>query len=108
MNEGGGRVSQLTKQFDSHLYMDHYHARVHALLEKYPLKCPFCVETEIMFPGITFLIKHSLEKHGMVRKFYEEDLAKKVKPGIKVNKIVSGVPQFSIPKKIVLEAQPHN
>ena len=64
-----------SREFDSHLYMTHYQSRVRARLEVYPLRCPYCVsQREVLVPGLQHLIQHCIDKHQMVRKFYQEDL----------------------------------
>ena len=64
-----------SQEFDSHLYMSHYQAKVLTRLESYPLKCPYCdTQGEVLRPGLPDLIQHCIEKHQMVRTFYLEDI----------------------------------
>ena len=66
-----------TNEFDNHLYQSHYHSRVHSLLERYPLRCPFCSPgTVIVIPGVKALVEHCIEKHNLVQEYYKEECAK--------------------------------
>ena len=76
------------QEFNNHLYERHYHDRVHSLLEKYPLRCPFCSpNTVIVIPGVKSLIQHCIEKHQLVQEYYREDC--ELKDAAKQTKIVS-------------------